>query len=497
MALLMPSSEAKTVCIRGGHVWTGSDMPAPMPGGVVVIGGRIEGLLSPADVEAASAAADEVFDATGALVMPPLFDGHVHSTSTLLRGTENAFPLELWSYYAINYGRAFTERCVRAAIMLTATEMIRNGIGGYIDHLPQTRFAHTALDAHRATGLRVGFAPFFADLADEDFLGIPLDATAVQRFSLLAPRNVEAVRDSFVDLHTRTRSDDRVRLLLGPNAPQRCSDGLWRLWLQLRDDLDLGSHTHVLETWPQARHIKERWPAGLIDELDRTGLLDARLSIAHAIWLAGEDRERLARRGVTVVHNPMSNLMLGSGRFDVRSALDAGMALALGTDSSNTGGRHDLFEIMRHMVTAQRTPGSDFNRWVKPRDVVRTATEGIRALGPGTGFGSLVEDGPADLLVVDFASHGLATAPVALDALVAHADPRSVKALMVGGDWLLRDGRIEAFDEAAVLQGAAACAADLRLAAQDAAGALAGLHQPYVGWHTSVFGARTCPTCGM
>ena len=493
----MPGTRAKTICIRGGHIWTGSDMSVPVPGGVVIIGGRVDRLLSPADVDAASAAADEVFDATGALVMPPLFDGHVHSPSTLLRGTENALPLELWSYYTINYGRAFTERCVRAAIMLTAAEMIRNGIGGYIDHFPQSRFAHAALDAHRATGLRVGFASFFADLADEHILGIPLDATVVQRLSPLAPKNVEAVRDLFVDLHARTRSDDRVRLLLGPNAPQRCSDGLWRLWLQLRDDLDLGSHTHVLETWPQARHAKERWPAGLIDALDRTGLLDARLSIAHAIWLTGEDRERLARRGVTVVHNPMSNLMLGSGRFDVRLALDAGMALALGTDSSNTGGRHDLFEVMRLMVTAQRTPGSDFNRWVTPRDVVRTATEGARALGPGTGLGSLAAGGPADLLVVDFARDGLATAPVTLNALVAHADPRSVKALMVSGDWLLRDGRIEAFDESAVLQDAAACATDLRLVAADAAGALAGLHQPYAGWQTSVFDARTCPTCGM
>ena len=493
----MPGTEAKTICIHGGHIWTGGDMPAPVPGGLVIVGGRIDRLLAPGGVAAASAAADEVFDATGALVMPPLFDGHVHSTSTLLRGTENAVPLELWSYYAINYGRAFTERCVRAAIMLTAAEMIRNGIGGYIDHFPQTRFAHAALDAHRATGLRVGFAPFFADLADEDILGIPLDATIAQRLSPLAPSNVEAVRDLFVDLHARTRSDDRIRLLLGPNAPQRCSDRLWQLWLQLRDDLDLGSHTHVLETWPQARHAKERWPAGLVDELDRAGLLDARLSIAHAIWLTGEDRARLAGRGVTVVHNPMSNLMLGSGRFDVRAALDAGMALALGTDSSNTGGRHDLFEIMRLMVTAQRAPGSDFNRWVKPRDAVRAATEGIRAMGPRTGLGCLAVDGPADLLVVDFARDGLATAPVTLDALVAHADPRAVKALMVGGDWLLRDGRVEAFDEAAVVQDASACAADLRRAAQDAAGALAGLHQPYAGWHASVFGAGACPTCGI
>ncbi len=492
MAAVMRGADSKTICVRGGSIWTGSD--APVPGGLFIVGDRIERLLSPADADAASASADEVFDAAGMLIMPPLFDGHVHSTSTLLRGTENSFPLELWSYYAINYGRAFTDRCVRAAVMLTAAEMIRNGIGGYIDHFPQNRFARVALEAHVASGLRVGFAPFFADLADEDILGIPLDADIMRRLSPLAPRNVEAVRDMYVDLHAHARVNDRVRLLLGPNAPQRCSDRLWHLWLQLRDELGLGSHTHVLETAPQAIHARKRWPSGMVAELERVGLLDARLSIAHAIWLTREDRERLARCGVTVVHNPVSNLMLGSGRFAVRAALDAGMTLALGTDSSNTGGRHDLFEIMRHMLTAQRTAGSDFGRWVKAPEVVRAACEGVRALGPQAAAGRLAAGAPADLLAIDFAGGGLAAAPVSLESVVVHGDARSVKALMVGGDWLLRSGRIEAFDEAAVLQEATACAAELRRVGQDSADMLARLHRPYAGWHASAFGA--CPTCG-
>ncbi|WP_164096631.1 hypothetical protein, partial [Serratia marcescens] len=74
----------------------------------------------------------------------------------------------------IKYGRGFSERCAKAAIMLTAAEMIRNGIAGCIAHYPQVGFLQEDFEAHARTGLRVGFAPFFQDVADHDFLGIPL-----------------------------------------------------------------------------------------------------------------------------------------------------------------------------------------------------------------------------------------------------------------------------------------------------------------------------------
>jgi cytosine/adenosine deaminase-related metal-dependent hydrolase len=484
-------------CFRGGHLLTG-DGQQPVRGGMLVVDGKIERLFGPGDEAAVCAMAEDTFDATGMLLTPPLFDAHVHSSATLFRGTENSLPLELWSYHAINYGLGFTERCLRASTMLTAVEMIHNGIGGYIDHLPQARFASVALDAHIASGLRVGLAPFFADLFDEDILGIPFEPDVIRRFAALAPRPPEEIRDSFAALHQRAGDADagRIRLLLGPNAPQRCSDILWQLWRDLRDRFGLGSHTHLLETLPQADHCRTRWPGGVVAALDRAGLLDDRLSVAHAVWLDDHDRELLARRGVVVSHNPVSNGMLGSGSMAVRPSLDAGITLALGTDSSNTGGRHDLFQVMRQMLVAGRVPGSDFDRWITPQEVFRAATwGGSQALGSRTGAGTLRAGGPADVLALDFRRGSLAAAPVGIEAVVVHADQRSVGALMVAGDWLLRGGEIKAFDEAAVTEEAEKCAAELREIAGAAAADLAALRAPYAGWHARTFTRLSCG-CG-
>lgn len=485
----------RTVGIHNGYLWKDDGGQHPEPAGLFIENGRIARVLTPADFAAAQSVADESFDAAGCLLTSPLFDGHVHSTATLLRGTESHFPLELWSYYTINYGRAFVDRYTRSAILLTAAEMIRNGIGGYIDHFPPSHYAPVAIAAHRETGLRVGFAPFFADLLDEDILAIPIGARLAKRFLPRMRREPGALYELFLELHKDLSNDPRIRLLAGPNAPQRCSDDLWKLWLRLRRELDLGSHTHLLETLPQALHARERWPIGLIAGMEDAGLLDARLSVAHGVWLSQHDLDRLARHEVTVVHNPVSNLALGSGAFDVRRALDAGIHLALGSDSSNTGGRHDLFEIMRHILFSGRHAGSDYKRWITPSEAFRAATSAIRAFAPDYNP-SLSTGSEADVLLLDFDRGALAGAAMTVDSLVRHADGRAVRALMIDGVWLYRNGRIEVFDEDDVIAEARTCAEALRRAGQEAAGDLRAIQSAFAPWYGGAFAASNCPRCG-
>ena len=71
-------------------------------------------------------------------------------------------------------------------------------------------------------------------------------------------------------------------------------------------------------------------PVGYCDTL---GALHPRLVAAHGVQLDAGDRERLARRGVHVVLCPRSNERLGVGTADAPSLLEAGVRLALGSDS--------------------------------------------------------------------------------------------------------------------------------------------------------------------
>src|SRR5207249_11439543 len=130
------------------------------------------------------------------------------------------------------------------------------------------------------------------------------------------------------------------------------------------------------------------WPDGTVAEMARAGLLGERLSVAHGVWLTPEEGDLLARHGVTVVHNPASNLMLGSGRLALATMLERGVPLALGTDSSNSGGRHDLFEIMRLALMLPRADTPEPRAWPAPRRVLEMATTGgAPAIGRAGGIG--------------------------------------------------------------------------------------------------------------
>src|SRR5262249_20660739 len=73
-----------------------------------------------AEREALRVRAASLVAADGHWLIPGLVDGHAHGYATLLRGTENSRPLELWSFYTVLYGRRFDSAAMRAAILLGA-----------------------------------------------------------------------------------------------------------------------------------------------------------------------------------------------------------------------------------------------------------------------------------------------------------------------------------------------------------------------------------------
>jgi 5-methylthioadenosine/S-adenosylhomocysteine deaminase len=381
----------------------------------------------------------------------------------------------------VAYGLAYGEEAVRIAILLGAAEMIRNGITACLDHFPHVRWAEAALAAHEASGMRVGFAPFMHDVFDHELLGVALPPEIRRRLDG-APRSDAAAAEAlYRDLVARWQGRaGRIGILLGPNAFQRCTPALHAVWRRLAEDLDVPAHTHLLETRAQARYGRRRWPGGTVAEMERQGLLGERLSAAHGVWLLPAERELLARRGVTVVHNPASNLMLGSGRMGLVAAQAAGVPLALGTDSSNTGGPHDLFEVMRLALMLPRPDTPDPGAWPRPADILAMATRGgARALGLAGRLGELARGHRADLVLLRPRSAALGGPTLGVPQLVQHATAAAVDAVMVEGRWVFRDGRLLAFDEDAVLERAAAVGAEVAARARGDL-ALAAAAAPYL-----------------
>ncbi len=433
-------------------------------GAVLVEGHQIAAVAWSADDRAAlRGRAEQEVDGTGHYLIPGLIDAHAHAYGTLLRGTENSLPLELWALHTTLYGRAFDGPAIRAAILLGAAERIRAGITGTVDHSPAVHLAEDALAAHETSGLRVAFAAFLHDVSDYDLLRMAPTAALELLVGGLPPVDRDAYAARFAAIAAAARGGSgRVTPQLGPNAPQRCSPAVWELWRTLRDRHDIAVHTHLLETKAQAS-LNSHWQGGLVAEMERQGMLAGRLTCAHGVWLAPSEMEVLARHDVTVSHNPASNLMLGSGLMPFQACALSGLRLALGCDSANTGGRHDLFGVMRLAMMLPRAPGSDFDAWPHPAAVLSAATEGgAVALGWHGQTGRIEAQFRADLVLVRGTSAGMVAAVPSIDALVQHGGPEHVDSVMVDGAWVMRAGEILAFDEAAIIADANNQAAALR-----------------------------------
>jgi len=243
--------------------------------GTVLVEGRHIAAVSwhEAEHEALRARAGTVVAAQGHWLIPGLLDGHSHAYAALLRGTQNSLPLELWAFYTVLYGRAFDAAALRSAILLGAAERIRAGITGWIDHSPMTHLGEAALAAHEASGLRVGYAPFLHDVADDVLLGMAVPAPVARLAGgapALDPPRYAAQFDALVE--TARAGSGRISVLLGPNAPQRCSPAAWELWRSLRERHGVCVHTHLMETRAQAVIGARSWPGGLVAEMARHGI---------------------------------------------------------------------------------------------------------------------------------------------------------------------------------------------------------------------------------
>ena len=108
----------------------------------------------------------------------------------------------------------------------------------------------------------------------------------------------------------------------------------------------------------------------------------------------------MAEKGVSLIHNPTSNMKLGSGFARVPRAMELGVNVALGTDGCASNDNLDLFEEM-HIASLIHKGLSKDPTVLSAWDVVDMATvNGAKALGLSD-TGEIAVGKKADLCVVD------------------------------------------------------------------------------------------------
>jgi 5-methylthioadenosine/S-adenosylhomocysteine deaminase len=402
---------------------------------------------------------DAVEPMPGHIVTPGLVNAHGHAVQTLYKGTQEGRPLELWRQYIKARDRCVDGGDIECGVTLSAVELLRGGCTTTLEHYYSAveephMGGHHVLEAWEHIGIRGVFAAMISDvdygrtvgLSDDEVDG---DARAeIARISRSERAETVEEASAFVRMH-RTRSD-RISFLLGPSAPHRCSDEMIEGVARAAGELGVGWHMHVGETRPQRELTLRTYGVTPVGRLAGLGVLTPTASLAHGIWCDEDDLDLLAATGPTVVHNPSSNLKLGSGIAPVPAMLERAIPVALGTDGSASNDGQSLLEAMKLAAILQGAGPEPFPRWPTAWDVLEMATiGGARAVGLADRIGSLEVGKDADLVVF-----GRTPALVPLNdpvrQLVLGPATGAVRHVVVGGADIIRDGHVRTVDEHAL-----------------------------------------------
>jgi 5-methylthioadenosine/S-adenosylhomocysteine deaminase len=203
---------------------------------------------------------------------------------------------------------------------------------------------------------------------------------------------------------------------------------------------------HLAETREEAADLKRRTGRSPVAYLDHLGVLDDLTVAVHAVWLSPGDQEILALRQVKVSHCPESNLKLAAGVAPIPALLKLGVTVGLGTDGAASNNNLDLWSEMSLAARLHKVWGRDPTLMPAARVVAMATREGARVLGLDETTGTLTPGQAADLIVVAVNQPHLTPLYDPYSHLVYAARAADVQHVMVGGRWLLSDGRFTTLD---------------------------------------------------
>jgi 5-methylthioadenosine/S-adenosylhomocysteine deaminase len=427
-----------------------------------------------------------VIDASGHLAVPGLINAHTHGRENLLKGLIDNRPLEPWLLQLAAFSDDRTPEDQYVSVALGAIEMLRHGVSAAYElftHIPivTPEAIAAVLRAYRDVGLRAIVAPSLADIPYHRTIpGFaerldPLLLSALDGlFPTRDPAELLAIMQQAVREWRIGTERDLVRLGLAPVIPERCSDAFLGACRDLACSHGLPLHTHLLETRLQAVERYRRDGCSTPTALDRLGLLGPTTSLAHAVWVTADDIDLIAARGCAVIHNPLSNLKLGSGIMPMRRMIDRGVRLAIGTDGCASSDHQNLFEAARLASYLHRPLEPDYEAWPRAARILECVWEGgAHALGLTGRLGRIAPGYLADIALLDCDSEALTPLNNAVNQLVFCENGRAIRTVIVNGRIVLEGGEPSLVDAPAIRAKARAAAQRLSRRNEQRAGVVA------------------------
>ncbi|GAB6943233.1 amidohydrolase family protein [Vulcanisaeta sp. JCM 14467] len=423
--------ERVDLVIRAKYVITMSNPSVIEDGAVAIDNGLIRAVGRASDV-LSNYRGEEFISRDRHILMPGLVDAHTHTQQVLLRSFINDNRLALppiWTRLLIPFEELLTDDLAYLSSLVSVAAMAKNGITYFIEAgAPRPRELVKAIDE---VGIRGVVTPSTFNVRD----GQVIDAEEVLR-------RVEELLPEV---------NDRVRVWCSIRQLMMVTEDLLLKAKDLCLSRGLGITYHLGEYQGEVDYSLTRYGVRPLEVMDRLGLTLIRPTvIAHAVYLSNRERTIVRERGLGIAWCPtVDSLVMGPHWLPMFSD----MLFGFGSD----GGAFTTLDLLHEVKVARAvgkalTVGMTYDKSSFNSITMLRALTGWGGLLIGDNVGVIAEGFKADLITLRLDDARALPIHDPVESVISFLDGHHVTDTLVGGRFIVRDGRLVGINEDYIIE---------------------------------------------
>jgi len=369
---------------------------------------------------------DRIISGDRKMMMPGLYNCHTHVPMTLFRGYAEDLPLHEWLHEKIFPAEELlTEKSVYISSKFAIAEMIKNGVVSFTD---MYSFSDKIAEASIETGIKANIGR--ALLCFDPNLKLKDD------FRFHEAENL------FKNYHNS--GNGRIKIDMSIHAEYTNLFGYVKETAEYTKEIGANMHVHISETISEHNECIERNGMTPTEFFYKAGLFESPTTAAHCVHVTDSDMEIMREKGVSVAHNPVSNLKLGSGVMRLPVMLEKGINVTFGTDGCASNNTLDILKEM--YIAAILHKGVNLKPDIIPvSEIIKMATEN-GALSQRRELCGKIEIGyKADIILLDMNDFNMIPL-YDTDAALYSINSSNVCMTMADGEVLYENGEFTTID---------------------------------------------------
>lgn len=377
-------------------------------------------------------------DMSGRMLLPGLINCHCHSAMVLMRGLGSDLPLQEWLFdKMMPIENKLDASDIAVGTNLALLEMLACGTTSFSD-----MYIHPEITAElvASAGMKANLCRVVQSFDEHESYHDNYRA----RESL----------DFFKNYHGT--AENRILVDFAIHAEYTCTPHVVQEYSAACKAAGGRMHIHLAETQNERDACIAKYGVSPVRWFYNLGTFDSPTAAAHCVWLSEEDMQILKEKNVSVIHNPSSNMKLGSGFSPVAELLKRGVNVALGTDGAASNNNLNMLEEM-HLAAILHNGYHRDPTILKAEEILAMATSHGALLQGRPDTGSLAVGKKADLIALDLTAPHMQPLLDATALSVYSAQGSDVVLTMVDGKILYENGEYYTLDKERILYEVGKC----------------------------------------